>query len=81
MFQAKIISEDVRDNQKPDKMLSDFIRGIEWVNTKIKAEELCMCFLNIFYEIGGPFTRAAEVIQDQWLNTAKKLAGVTLLLD
>ena len=81
MFQAKIISEDVRDNQKTDKMLSDFIRGIEWVDTKIKAEELCMCFLNIFYEIGGPFTRAAEVIQDQWLNTAKKLAGVKLLLD
>ena len=47
MFQARLISEGIRDKSTPDNILKVFINGLDWINNQLDMEEHCEKFLKV----------------------------------
>ena len=47
MFQARLISEGIRDKSTPDNILKVFINGLDWINNQLDMEEHCKKFLKV----------------------------------
>ena len=81
MYQAKIISEEVKDNPTPDKILKEFIIGMEWIKNQASMEKHCKKFLDAFNKIGGAFIYASETLTEEWLEATKQDMNITLSFD
>ena len=81
MYQAKIISEEVKDNPTADKILKEFINGMEWIKNQVSMEKRCKKFLDAFHIIGGTFILASETLTEEWLEAAKQDMNITLSFD
>ena len=53
MFQARLISEGIRDKSTPDNILKEFINGMDWIHIQLDMEEQCRKFLEVCNNIGG----------------------------
>ena len=50
MFQARLISEGIRDKSTPDNI---FINGMDWIHNQLDMEVDCKKFLEVCNKIGG----------------------------
>ena len=41
MFQARLISEGIRDKSTPDNILKEFINGMKWINNQLNLKKHC----------------------------------------
>ena len=78
LYQAKLISCDVRKNPTSDKIMNDIIHLFDWIDDKSEMEETCNCILKVFYNNGGIFERAAKKLKTKWLEKARNDMGVLL---
>ena len=81
MYQAKIISEEVKDNPTADVILKEFINGMEWIKNQVSMEKRCKKFLDAFHKIGGTFILASETLTEEWLEAGKQDMNITLSFD
>ena len=81
MFEAKLISSDVRKNPTSDKIMNDLIHLFDWKDEKSGVEKYCKKILKILYNNGGNYKRAAKKLKANWLEKARNEMGVELNLD
>ena len=81
MFQAGLISEGVRDNSKPENILKEFIKRMNWISNQSDMEEHCKKFLSVCHKIGGTFALAAKSLKADWSRETKQELGVSLSLE
>ena len=55
MFQARHISEGIRDKSTPDNniILKEFINGMDWIHNQLDMDEYCKKFLKVCNKIGS----------------------------
>ena len=81
LFQARLISEGIRDNSTPDNILKEFINGMDWINNQLDMEEHCKKFLKVCNKIGGSCIPASKTLKYQWIESVKQDMGVSLSLE
>ena len=50
MFQARHISEGIRDKSMPDNILKE---GMDWIHNQLDMDEYCKKFLKVCNKIGS----------------------------
>ena len=81
MFEEKLISRDVRQNPTAEKIINQLVDGFDWIVDKTEVEKYCKRILKVFYNNGGNFERAAEILKTKWSEKAHNDMGVLLKLD
>ena len=81
MFEAKLISSDVRKDPTDEKIMNDLIHLFDWTDKKSDVEKYCKKILKILYNNGGNYKRAAKKLKADWLEKAQNKMGVELNLD
>ena len=81
MFQARLISEGIRDKSTPDNILKEFINGMDWIHNQLDMEEHCKKFLEVCNKIGGSCIPASKTLKYQWIESVKQDMCVSLSLE
>ena len=63
MFQAGIISCDVKEDPTFDSIIKSFLSAFNFMENLEDIQKHCQTFLSVFTKMGGPFVIAGEMIK------------------
>ena len=72
MIQANLIADVVVKSVEYQMLINDFLSCLEYASTKQEVIKDCNKLLKILKDIGGPFTRASEVIKRDIIDDCYK---------
>ena len=79
MVGVELITEEV--NPSADRILEQFIDGLEWCDDRAEVEEHCIKFLKVLEKMKGNFGKASKKLRDQWMEAAKCELSISLSLN
>ena len=78
MFFTNLVSQNTKKDPNVEKVMSDFISGMDFISDCQELGEYCKSFLWTLDQQGGPFKRAADKIAQEWTNNIKRELNVNL---
>ena len=78
LVQVDIITSDVQKSPSYDAIISQFVGGMKFISTQEELEDYCKVFITALANVGGPLRRAAQMLQQDWIEIVKKQLGVDL---
>lgn len=72
MFSAGLVTQTTKKEPNVEKVMSDFMTGMEFITDCQELVEYCKLFLCTLDQQGGPFKRAANKIAEEWTTNVKK---------
>ena len=71
MFEAGLITTDLRDNPVYNDIEVNFTLLLKYLKTKEKFEEHCQKFIEALTNLGGPLETVADTLKDEWKKKVK----------
>ena len=81
LLQAGIITPGVQRSPSYNVIISQFVGGMNFINTQKELEEHCKVFITALTNVGGPLRRAAQMVKKEWIDTVKQELLVELQLN
>ena len=63
LFASRLISNGTRRKPSYEAIITDFLSGLDFEETLPLINEHCEKFFNVFYNLGGPFARAGDLLK------------------
>ena len=78
MFEADLITVDLRDNPVYTDIVEQYTSLFECFSEKQEFEDHCKSFIEALTTAGGPLKRVAAQLQDEWKLTVKTQLHIDL---
>ena len=72
MFEAGLITIDLRDNPVYNEIEECFSQLLEFLNSKEAFESHCKKFIHALRSLGGPMETVADTLRDHWRDTVNR---------
>lgn len=79
LYQNGIITEGGKDSKDFDTMLSEFICGMDYLQSVTEYEEHCTKLLDTLTALSGNARRASNVLRQAWITAVKQSVGIDFL--